>query len=74
MSNHTLYLTISRGRWGHPKIRRVSRKRPTTIIGEAIVRVDIDLPSGILNPPVVNVVIKPEHVAQPVVVATPVKP
>ena len=70
-STETLYLIVTptlRGRWHRKlRIRSVTKHRPTPKIGEAMVRINVHLPDDVLTPPVVNVEIKPEHIAAPAV-------
>lgn len=69
-STETLWLVIekrSRHRsWcGSLRIGKISRRKPDIKIGQALLQLRLILPDGALNPPSVNVEIKPEHLAQP---------
>jgi hypothetical protein len=69
----SLYLVISRpqGRFKYrgPRIEKVSKRKPT--LGrpseQALVRLRVEIPDSVLEPRVVQVEIKPEHIVQPVV-------
>lgn len=74
----TLYLVIERSRkaWRGPRIARVSKRKPALKrpSEQALVRLSISLPDRLLEPRVVQVEIKPEHVAAPTITATPQTP
>jgi hypothetical protein len=67
-----LYLVIERGRWNHPRISKVAKKRPILKkpSEQALVRLSIALPDKLLEPRCVQVEVKPEHVVAPTVTAT----
>ena len=70
----TLYLVISRPQkraWRGPRIELIKRKRPALArpSEQALVRLCIDIPDGILQPRTVQVAILPEHIITPVVTA-----
>ena len=65
MTTETIYLTISPSKkyWRHPRISRVSKKKPTIPVGHALVELRLNLPDNCLKPPRVIVNILPEHIA-----------
>lgn len=69
-----LYLVIERSKpsWKGPRIARVAKKRPTLTrpTEQALVHLAVDLPKDLLEPRVVRVDVKPEHVSAPTVTAT----
>lgn len=70
MSRHTLFIVCEpHKRYGHTTvITSVKRKKPKLPrpTEQAIVKLEIDLPDGIFNPRVVNVVVAREHITPPV--------
>ncbi len=76
MNNETLYLIIVPGKraWQSPRIARISKRKPTVQIGQALVRLNIAIPDNALRPPVISVEIKPEHIAQPEMKVTSQQP
>jgi hypothetical protein len=74
----SLYLVIERrkrGSWrdGNVRIAHISKKRPflKRPSEQALVKLLITLPDRMLEPRVINVEIKPEHVAQQPVSVSP---
>ena len=76
MNYETLYLIIApSGReWKGPRIARVSKRKPTVKVGQALVRLNIAIPSDALRPPTISVEIKPEHIMQTPVTVSSEKP
>lgn len=69
-----LYLVIQRGArsWSGPRIVKVSKRKPTLNkpSEQALVRLCIQIPDRVLEPRVVHVEVKPEHIVAPVVTAS----
>ena len=62
-----LYLLIvpRKHYWRGVRIARIAKKRIEPNIGQAIVRLRVELPDGVLQPPECHVVIKHEHLSTP---------
>jgi hypothetical protein len=69
----SLYLVIERHRkrWNGPRIAKVSKRKPTLArpSEQALVRLCVQIPDNVLEPRVVHVEVKPEHIVAPVVTA-----
>ncbi len=67
-----LYVVIGKGRYyGTLKIVRCTKKAPTLSGEQAAFKLCIEIPSGILNPPVVPIAINSTNLIRPVPKATP---
>lgn len=70
----SLYIIIERTRrgWRSVRISKVSKKRPVLKrpSEQALIKLEIAIPDNVLQPRVVRVEVKPEHIAAPVVTVT----
>ena len=70
MSEHTLHLVISKGRWcRNVRILRVVKKAPKLKAGEVAVKLTLDIPFEVLEPKVVTLTITKDNIIHPPVTA-----
>ena len=64
-TTETLYLLIepSKKWWRRARIAKVTKKKPTLADGQALIRLQVEFPDNICQPPEVTVKVKQEHIA-----------
>lgn len=61
----TVYLVIAKQRYYRPVVKRATRRAPKLKQGEVALRIELDIPMDVFNPPATSLMVRQENIIRP---------